>query len=236
MTRSPSSCTAEVHVSRRQWKKQVDSGASFCGFACAAYQRRQVLTTCGYSRREESVINSSETERFIQKNNPNSKKKKSLSRTNKNTKPKEPSRKTSCEKAAETRKTTSGNGHKDKLLQGKRRAYCSLTRTAAADTPIQQLPQNTAFTRTSPLRTELCPSTGAQIKGVGICNTGLRRTKEVFMMLSISILQIEMRRKLSQGRNKIHLQNRDLHIIFLGFFFFFFPLYVLLYYIPVCMF
>lgn len=49
--------------SRRPWKKWVNGGVSF---ACAVYQRRQVLTTCGYSESKGSVIKSSETERFRQ--------------------------------------------------------------------------------------------------------------------------------------------------------------------------
>lgn len=153
MILSPLSCTAEVHDSRSQCKKQVNSGISYCGFACAAYQRRQVLTICGYSKRKERVINSSEMEQFIQKTTQTQKK---ITKQNKQKhKTQDTLRKNSYEKAAETRKNTSGNGHKNNLLQGKQRVYCSLTVTASAYTLIQQLPQNEEFTCTSPHWTEL---------------------------------------------------------------------------------
>ena len=63
------------------------------------------------------------------------------------------------------------------------------TVTASAHAPTRQLLQTDELSPTSPLRTALRTQAGAQIKGFVTGTTGLRRTKEVFMMLSISILQ-----------------------------------------------
>lgn len=66
----------------------------------------------------------------FKKTNPNSKKKKKQTKQNKQKhKTQGTLRKHSYEKAAETRKTTSGNGRKPKLLEGKRGACCSLRGT-----------------------------------------------------------------------------------------------------------
>lgn len=73
-------------------------------------------------------------EQFIQKTTQTQK----ITKQNKQKhKSQETLRKNSYEKVAETRKTTSGNGHKNKLLQGKQRVYCSLTVTASAYTLTQ---------------------------------------------------------------------------------------------------
>lgn len=47
--------------------RKSKSGMSYCSFVCAAYQRRQVLTNCPHSKRNETVIISSGMGRLVEK-------------------------------------------------------------------------------------------------------------------------------------------------------------------------
>lgn len=128
MTGSPLSGTEEAHDSRREWKRATEERCD-CGFACAAQQRRQVLTTCGYSTRTESVINCSEMEQLIQKiaQTQESTKQNQTKTQNSGKPPEEGGKKkpktkentTAMRKQQKQGKPPSGNGEKNKLLQGK---------------------------------------------------------------------------------------------------------------------
>lgn len=63
----------EVHDSRRQWEKQVESGLNYCGFACATYQETGLNHLWLLKKTQKICVNNSaEMEQFTPQNNPNS--------------------------------------------------------------------------------------------------------------------------------------------------------------------